>query len=363
MAGGTGGHVYPALAAADELVAQGGKVAWLGSVGGMEARIVGNTDIPLHLILVKGLRGKGLLTRVTAPVKLLRALWQTFFVFRRVRPDCVLGMGGFAAGPGGLMAVMLNKPLVIHEQNAIPGMTNRWLCKWAKCVLQAFPQTFGKGLADSDRIHTVGNPVRRDLVNFASPESRGVGCRQPSVLILGGSRGAQALNEIVPKALALMPENLRPEVVHQAGEGKDQTCRQLYQELDVAAQVVAFVNDIASQYQRADLVICRAGALTLAELTAVGLGAVLVPFPHAVDDHQTANASYMVEAQAARLIPQQHLTAESLMDTLCELMGCPQELLEMAKRAAQLAKPEATASVARFCLEASQERMTSKVDK
>lgn len=354
MAGGTGGHVYPALAAADELVAQGGKVVWLGSVGGMEARIVGNTDIPMHLILVKGLRGQGLLTKVMAPSKLLRALWQTFFVFRRVRPDCVLGMGGFAAGPGGLMAVMLNKPLVIHEQNAIPGMTNRWLCKWAKFVLQAFPQTFAKGLTDPDRVHTVGNPVRRDLVSFASPESRGVGTRKPSLLILGGSRGAQALNEIVPKALALMPENLRPEVVHQAGEGKDQKCRELYQELNVAVQVVAFVTDMARQYQRADLVICRAGALTLAELAMVGLGAVLVPYPYAVDDHQTANASYMVEAQAARLLPQQNLSADSLMRTLSELMSCPQKLLEMAKRAAQLAKPGATASVVSYCLQASQ---------
>jgi len=354
MAGGTGGHVYPALATAQALLEQGARVVWMGSVGGMEARIVGQTAIPMRLISVGGLRGKGLTTLLLAPLKLMRALWQAYGVYRKESPDCVLGMGGFAAGPGGLMALMMSRPLVIHEQNAVAGLTNRLLSKWAKVVLQAFPNTFEQRLKNQSKIHTVGNPVRPDLLQLAAPADRQLGVRKPSLLVLGGSRGAQILNEVVPAALALIAEPNRPLVVHQAGEGKDQQCGENYQALGVAAEVVPFVDDMKSRYQQADLVICRAGALTLAELTSVGLGAVLVPYPHAVDDHQTVNAGFLVRAGAAVLIPQSELDVVGLASKISQLMSQPEQLLTMAQRALALGKPDATQRVAGFCIDACQ---------
>jgi UDP-N-acetylglucosamine--N-acetylmuramyl-(pentapeptide) pyrophosphoryl-undecaprenol N-acetylglucosamine transferase len=354
MAGGTGGHIYPALAAALALSAEGARVVWMGSRGGMEEVIAGRAGIPVHIISVGGLRGKTLQTVLFAPFKLLRSLWQSYLVYRHEKPDCVLGMGGFVAGPGGLMALLLARPLVIHEQNAVAGLTNRWLCRWAKFVLQAFPDTFDSGLVSKNKVYTVGNPVREDLLNLSAPAVRGIGNRKPSLLVLGGSRGAQVLNEVVPQALALIPDEMRPSVVHQAGEGKDQACRELYKKLGVTAEVQPFISDMANRYQRADLAICRAGALTLAELTCVGLGALLVPYPYAVDDHQTANAQYLVAAQAAVVIPQHELSIEGLQKAVSMLISVPGRLLKMAEHAARLAKPDATSMVVRFCLEASQ---------
>ena len=354
MAGGTGGHVYPALAAAHGLIDKGYRVVWLGSKGGMEERIVGKTDIPVRLISIGGLRGKGWKTLLVAPFNLVRALWQTYGVYRREAPDCVLGMGGFAAGPGGLIAWLMARPLVIHEQNAVAGMTNRWLSRWAKTVLQAFPGTFDGGLANKDKVYTVGNPVREDLLNIRSPAERGFGQQRPSLLILGGSRGAQVLNEIVPQALALIPEAARPLVVHQAGENKDQACAALYEQLGVAAEVKDFITDMAAEYDRADLVVCRAGALTLAELNSVGRGAVLVPYPLAVDDHQTENARYLVNAGAAVLMPQSELKAELLTRIVQELMNDPSRLQDMAEKARGLAQPDATRKVVKHCIEATE---------
>ncbi|MBU6951810.1 undecaprenyldiphospho-muramoylpentapeptide beta-N-acetylglucosaminyltransferase [Hahella sp. HN01] len=348
MAGGTGGHVYPALASALALREQGAKVVWLGARGGMEERIISRTDIPMRLITIGGLRGKGAAALLMAPVNLMRALWQAFSVFRKEKPDCVLGMGGFASGPGGIVACLTGTPLVIHEQNAIAGMTNRWLARGARYVLEAFPQTF----AQAQSVVTVGNPVRDELAALPSPQERGIGSRKPTLLILGGSRGALALNEAAPKAIAALPEALRPRIVHQAGEGKDQACRELYASLGVEAEVHDFLQDMASVYANADLALCRAGALTLAELCTVGLGALLAPYPHAVDDHQTANARHLEQAGAAKIFQQDHLTVERLAETLTSLLGQPQKLLEMANAARTLAKPEATREVVKYCWEA-----------
>ncbi len=348
MAGGTGGHVYPALAAAQELRAQGARVVWLGSVGGMEERIIANTDIPMRLLSIGGLRGKGLATLVKAPLNLMRALWQAYQIYREEHPDCVLGMGGFAAGPGGILAMLTRTPLVIHEQNAISGLTNRWLAKWAKVVLQAFPGAF----ATDAKVHTVGNPVRRELAELPAPDQRQVGERAPTVVILGGSRGALALNEMVPPAFAKLAETQRPKIIHQAGAGKEQECRALYQSQGVEAEVFDFLHDMTAIYEQADLVICRAGALTLTELTAVGVGAILVPYPYAVDDHQTANARYLETAGAAIIFQQADLSVDLLANTISEMLSQPRKLLEMAEKARQLAQPEATRKVAQFCMEA-----------
>ena len=348
MAGGTGGHVYPALAAAQELRAQGARVVWLGSVGGMEERIIANTDIPLRLLSISGLRGKGLLTLVKAPLNLARALWQAYQVYRQEHPDCVLGMGGFAAGPGGILAMLTRTPMVIHEQNAIAGLTNRWLAKWAKVVLQAFPGAFSA----ANKVHTVGNPVRKELANLPEPGQRDIGERAPTVVILGGSRGALALNEMVPAAFGKLEAGQRPRIIHQAGAGKEQECRERYDTEGVKAEVFDFLHDMTAIYEQADLVICRAGALTLTELTAVGIGAILVPYPYAVDDHQTANARYLEAAGAAIIFQQADLSVDLLAKTISEMLSQPQRLLHMAVKARQLAQPEATQMVAQYCMEA-----------
>jgi len=348
MAGGTGGHVYPALAAAQELKAQGVRVVWLGSVGGMEERIIANTDIPLRLLSIGGLRGKGILTLVKAPLNLARALWQACQVYRQEHPDCVLGMGGFAAGPGGILAMLTRTPMVIHEQNAISGLTNRWLARWAKVVLQAFPGAF----AEANKVHTVGNPVRRELMELSDPAQRNIGERAPTVVILGGSRGALALNEMVPMAFGKIAAELRPLIIHQAGAGKEQECQALYDAAGVKAEVFDFLHDMTSIYAQADLVICRAGALTLTELTAVGIGAILVPYPYAVDDHQTANARFLESAGAAIILQQADLSVDILAKTISKMLSQPQKLRDMAVKARQLAQPDATRKVVQFCMEA-----------
>ncbi|GAA0848692.1 undecaprenyldiphospho-muramoylpentapeptide beta-N-acetylglucosaminyltransferase [Marinobacter szutsaonensis] len=349
MAGGTGGHVFPALATARALEARGHEVYWLGATGGMEQRLIGDTDIPLSLIHISGLRGKGKLALLLAPFRLMRALGEAFTVVRRIRPDCVVGMGGFVTGPGGVAAWLTRTPLVIHEQNAIAGMTNRILVRFANTVLEAFPGSFGADVVT----RCTGNPVRQDLASLPEPETRMAGrSGQLRVLVVGGSLGARVFNQQVPEALALIPKAGRPEVRHQCGEKNLDEAKAAYEAQGVTASIEPFIRDMAEAYSWADVVICRSGALTVSELCAAGIGAVLVPFPHAVDDHQTANAKQMVEAKAAVLIPQPKLTPATLAETLQDLAKDRTRVMNMAKAARTLARPDATERVVNYCLEA-----------
>ncbi|MEC8897962.1 MAG: undecaprenyldiphospho-muramoylpentapeptide beta-N-acetylglucosaminyltransferase [Pseudomonadota bacterium] len=349
MAGGTGGHVFPALATARALQQRGHEVHWLGASGGMEERLIGDTDIPLSLIHISGLRGKGKLALLLAPFRLMRALGEAYTHLRRIRPDCVVGMGGFVTGPGGIAAWLMRKPLVIHEQNAIAGMTNRWLTRFAETVLEAFPDSFG----DQTVTRCTGNPVRGEVASMDAPEQRLAGrSGRLRVLVVGGSLGAQVFNQQLPRALALMPEADRPDVRHQCGEKNLEAARAAYDEAGVSASIEPFIRDMAEAYGWADLVICRAGALTVSELCAAGIGAVLVPFPHAVDDHQTRNGQHMVKAGAAILVPQPKLNPEVLAETLKDLATDRKRILTMAKAARSLARPDATERVVNYCLEA-----------
>ena len=347
MAGGTGGHVFPALAVADELRRAGQAVLWLGTPDGMEARVVANAGLPMAALRVRGLRGKGIIRSLSAPFMLAAALLQAGRILLRARPRAVLGMGGFVTGPGGFMAWLLRRPLLIHEQNSIAGLTNRLLAPLASCVMEAFP---GSLPTRTRPLHT-GNPVRGAITQVAPPEQRLVGRRGPlHLLVLGGSLGAQALNEVLPQALAQLPASQRPEVRHQSGARHLHAARAAYESAQVEAHVDAFVEDMAAAYAWADLVVCRAGALTVAELTAVGAAAVLVPYPHAVDDHQTSNARYLVDAGAALLLPQPELTATRLAGLLRDFVAAPERLLSMAAAARRLARPEAARAVAEQCL-------------
>jgi UDP-N-acetylglucosamine--N-acetylmuramyl-(pentapeptide) pyrophosphoryl-undecaprenol N-acetylglucosamine transferase len=349
MAGGTGGHVFPALATARMLQSKGHEIFWLGSAGGMEERLIADTDIPLSVIKVSGLRGKGRLALVLAPFRLMRALAQAFTELRRIRPQCVVGMGGFVTGPGGIAAWLTRTPLVIHEQNAIAGMTNRLLVRFAHTVLEAFPGSFGQSVVT----RCTGNPVRQDLAALPSPEKRLAGRSGAlRLLVVGGSLGARIFNQVVPQALALIPEDSRPTVRHQCGEKHLDAAQAAYGDHRVEASVQPFIRDMAEAYEWADLVVCRSGALTVSELCVAGVGAILVPFPHAVDDHQTANAQQMVKAGAAILVPQPGLTSESLAQTLAELAQDRNRILDMATAAKSLARPDATERVVNYCLEA-----------
>ena len=342
MAGGTGGHVYPAMAVADHLHASGWRIVWLATEGGMENRLIVGKPYQRATIRMRGVRGKGLMVKLLAPVQILLACWQSLLAMHRHRPDIVLGMGGFAAFPGGLMAWLTRRPLVIHEQNSIAGLTNRVLAKFAKRVLAAFPSAFG------DKATLVGNPIRAEISAVADPASRFVGRDGPlRLLVVGGSLGAHALNQTVPQALALMPPASRPQVLHQAGEKHLAELQANYRQAGVTAEVRAYIEDMAASYDWADLVICRAGALTVAELAAAGAASVLVPFPYAVDDHQTHNARYLSENGAATLIQQKDLTAQGLAELIGNMTRTG--LLDMAKRARALGKPEATATVAAIC--------------
>jgi UDP-N-acetylglucosamine--N-acetylmuramyl-(pentapeptide) pyrophosphoryl-undecaprenol N-acetylglucosamine transferase len=349
MAGGTGGHVFPALATARHLQQLGHSVHWLGAHGGMEERLIGNTDMALSLIRVSGLRGKNRLTLVLAPFQLARALMQAVSVMRRVQPDCVIGMGGFVTGPGGLAAWLTRRPLLIHEQNAVAGMTNRLLARVAQTVMEAFPDSFTKNTVT----RYTGNPVRNELNLLPEPETRLAEHNGPMrVLVLGGSLGAQAFNQGMPAALALIPESQRPLVRHQCGTRNYDQARDAYAGLEAEVSLEPFIEDMADAYSWADVVLCRAGALTVAELCAVGVAAILVPFPHAVDDHQTLNARQMVQAGAAFLIPQSELTADELAKTLTTLGEDREKRLTMARAAKSLARADATERVVNYCLEA-----------
>jgi UDP-N-acetylglucosamine--N-acetylmuramyl-(pentapeptide) pyrophosphoryl-undecaprenol N-acetylglucosamine transferase len=346
MAGGTGGHVFPALALARLLREKAHKVIWLGTHRGIEARVIPAEGIPIEWLSVGGLRGKGVFTLLAAPVKLVMALTQALSVMWRHRPAVVVGLGGFVTGPGGVAAWLTGRPLLIHEQNAVAGFTNRTLAHYfAREVLEAFPGSFGGRV----RARAIGNPVRRDIIAVPPPAARFSGRSGPiRILVIGGSQGAARLNEVVPQGLKLAAG--RFEVRHQAGEKWIESGRESYAKAGVQADVRAFIENMGEAYGWADLVICRSGALTVSELAAVGVGAILVPFPAAVDDHQTHNAGYLVNAGAAMLIPQSELTPERLATELRRLTASRDTLRAMAEKARSLAKPKAADDLATSCL-------------
>jgi UDP-N-acetylglucosamine--N-acetylmuramyl-(pentapeptide) pyrophosphoryl-undecaprenol N-acetylglucosamine transferase len=365
MAGGTGGHVFPALAVADQIRATGAEVSWLGTRRGLEADVVPRAGYDIHFISINGLRGKNVLTLLLAPFKLGVALSQALVILLRLRPAVVLGMGGFASGPGGVMASFLGRPLLIHEQNAIAGMTNRMLAKFSWQVMQAFPDTF----PEEYKPVTVGNPVREAISNLPAPEQRFAGREGPlRLLVLGGSLGAVALNKTVPTAIGFMSPDNRPEVLHQSGKGNQESALDYYKNINMNANVVPFVEKMEDAYGWADLVVCRAGALTIAELAAAGVASILVPYPHAVDDHQTANARTLTQAGAALLVPQEKLTPDYLSDVLQSFAGkdmvqVRQRLLKMAQAARKLAQPDATQKVAKLCFQAARKRSKTGTSK
>ncbi len=350
MAGGTGGHVYPALAVANVLREHGASVHWVGTQRGLEARVVPENQIPLHTLSVTGVRGKGLFQKLRSVFALGIALKQALGLLRQLKPDCVVGMGGYASAPGGLAARLLGEPLIIHEQNAVAGTTNRLLAPFATRVLCAFDGAF-KGR--DARI--VGNPVRRDLLERGAKAGYDYrGQRALRLLVVGGSLGAQILNETVPAAIAAVNACGEDSIAvrHQTGAAMEQAVRQSYTQAGIAsADVHAFIEDMATAYEWADVVVCRAGALTVSELAIMGRPSVLVPLPHAIDDHQRLNAKHLADSGAALLLEQRNLSAESLATVLRGFVAAPQKLADMAKAAHAAARPDATLEVASICEE------------
>lgn len=348
MAGGTGGHIFPGLAVADVLRQRGVAVRWLGARGAMECQRVPAAGIALDTVDIAGLRGKGVAGWLRMPVRLLRAVYQAFAVIRKQRPACAISFGGYAAGPGGLAARLRGVPLLVHEQNRVPGMTNRVLARLARCVLQAFPGTWD---AHFDP-RTCGNPVRRQVVGLPPPTERYCGREgAPRLLVTGGSQGARALNRVLPEALSMLPAELKPEVRHQAGKGRLAETREAYLAAGMDAQVTEFIDDMAGAYGWADLVVCRAGALTVSELAAAGVASVLIPYPHAVDDHQTKNAGFLTEVDAALLLPESACSPRALADALGGLLSSRARLLKMAEQARSVAIADSAERVADFCME------------
>ena len=330
MAGGTGGHVFPALAVAALFQANQIDVQWLGTEKGLEARLVPEAGYPLHFITITGLRGKTFKEKLSAPWRLLQAIFQAKRMIKKINPDLVIGMGGFASGPGGIASILLGKKLVIHEQNAKPGLTNKCLAMVASKVLEAFPQTFKK----RTKTETIGNPLRQEII-LQTPHHKNY--TQPAkLLIFGGSLGAEAINKLLPGAIAKLPSELRPEIYHQSGEKNWADTKNAYASAGIVANVVPFIQDMDKAYAWADMVLCRAGALTVSELCAVGLGGILIPYPYAVDDHQTANARFMSAEKAAYLIQQSALTEEVLVDLLKELCSSSEKRLAMGQAAYRL---------------------------
>ena len=356
MAGGTGGHVYPALAVAARLKEKGFSLCWLGTGRGLEAKLAPEHGYPLAKINISAIRGKGVWRLLLTPPMLLIALWQALMILRRVRPVAALGMGGFASGPGGVAAWLLRVPLLIHEQNAVAGLTNRLLAPLAVAVLAAFPAAFqGRFGGKNGRQPIIcGNPVRPAIAGLPGPAARFAGRdpESPRILILGGSLGARRLNEALPEALAAIRADCAPQIRHQCGPRHLAATRAAYQSRRLEAGISAFIEDMAGAYAWADLVVCRAGALTISELAAVGVGAVLIPFPHAVDDHQTENARQLTAAGAALLLPEAELNPARLATLLRTLFAAPERLRQMAGKARALARPEAAERVARYCAEA-----------
>lgn len=364
MAGGTGGHIFPALAVAKRLIQTGHDVRWLGTKNSMEATITRENSIPIYFVNISGLRGKGIARKLLAPFVLSVALLQSLLVIFKYKPDLVLGMGGYVTGPAGIAAWLLRKRLVIHEQNAIAGMTNQILAKFSQVVLEGFPNSFPNDISAQ---HT-GNPVRDDFYKLLPPEKRvaknaNAGLK---ILVLGGSGGAQALNNILPQVLANWDKPTKLTVWHQAGAKHVNNAKQAYNSVGINAEIntlvssktniklVDFIQDIPNAYAWADLVICRAGALTVAEIAAAGVASILIPFPYAVDDHQTKNAQYLVKAGAALILPERDLTADQLRNILEDLADNPSKLLSMAQSARKVAKPEALDKVVACCLQSAE---------
>jgi len=359
MAGGTGGHVYPGLAVAEALRARGVDVSWLGTRRGLESQLVPKAGFDIDYISISGLRGKGVLGWLLAPLRLTIAVAQALGVMWRRRPAAVLGMGGFVTGPGGVAAKLTGRPLLIHEQNALAGMTNRWLSRIADAVLEAFPGTFAP---KASVMHT-GNPVRAVITAVAEPKVRYAERSGPlRLFVVGGSLGAKALNETVPKALALLPEENRPLIRHQTGQKIFDSAQKAYREAGVQCELLAYVDDMAGMYEWADLVICRSGALTVSELAVAGVPSLLVPFPHAVDDHQTVNGHYLTNAGAALMMQQSELDAQRLAGVINEFCtdaaSGRKRLLAMAEAARVLGRPAATAEVVAHCLAAARVKET-----
>lgn len=343
MAGGTGGHIFPGLAVAQALREQGWKVHWLGAPGSMEERLVPPQGFPLETIDFSGVRGKGLLTLALLPLRLLKAFAQAWAVVRRVRPDVVIGLGGYISFPGGMMATLAGKPLILHEQNSVAGMANKVLANVASRVFCAFPNALPGA-------QWVGNPLRQAFLQQPPPAERFAGRSGPlRILVVGGSLGARALNDTVPQALALIPPEQRPQVRHQSGAKQMQALQASYAAAGVQAELTPFIDDTASAYAQADLVICRAGASTVTELAAVGAAAIYVPFPHAVDDHQTTNARFVVDAGGGWVVQQTALSPEKLAHMIQNMQRST--LLETAQKAKMMQKTEATAAVVAACQE------------
>ena len=345
MAGGTGGHVFPALAVADELRAADVCVSWLGTRAGIEAELVPANGIKLNYLDIEGIRGRGLLALLKAPLLLWRSIRQSLSVLSEYQPQVVLGMGGFASGPGAVAARLKGIPLVIHEQNSVAGTTNRISARLARRVMQGFPGVFKRG-------EWCGNPVRPSIAKMPTPDVRfAKRTGAVNLLVLGGSRGALAINKILPQALALIDPELRPQVMHQTGKLHCEMTSDLYKAAGVEAQVVPFIEQMEEAYGWADFAICRAGALTVAELTCAGLGSILIPFPHAIDDHQTVNGKLLVEQGSALMIQQKELSATMLAEEITKLCNSRSQLLDMAMRARKLSKTGAASRVAKVCME------------
>jgi len=341
MAGGTGGHIFPGLAVAEYLRICGWNVSWLGNQNGMEYRLVKSCDFPFEAIEFGGLRGKGLKAKLMLPINLMRACFQSWKIMRRIKPSVVLGMGGYITFPGGLVTKLLKRPLVLHESNSVAGSANRALAKIAMRTLTGFPNTMAHA-------EWVGNPIREEFEHIQSPALRYEQRQGPlSILVVGGSLGAAALNENIPAALKLISKDARPKVIHQAGDKHLADLQKRYADLDVEADIRPFIDDMPSAYAQADLVICRSGAMTVSELAACGVASCLIPFPFAIDDHQTANAKFLADANAAILLPQQDLNPQDLALMIQNFNRV--DLKEIALRAHALAKPHATQRVAEVC--------------
>ncbi|MGZ5008100.1 MAG: undecaprenyldiphospho-muramoylpentapeptide beta-N-acetylglucosaminyltransferase [Methylobacter sp.] len=344
MAGGTGGHVFPALAVAQMLIEKDWQVSWLGTQKGLEGRVIPEQGIEIDWLSVAGVRGKGWLSKITAVFLLLKACIQALKILKKRKPDVVLGMGGFVAGPGGLMAKLLGIPLIIHEQNRVPGTTNRLLARMANRVLEAFPDSFNKKL---NAIFT-GNPLRKQFIGCAERREKHPGI---NILVVGGSQGAQILNEVVPDALAVLSSGAadgnKVQIKHQTGTAMQQQVENRYKELGVNAEVNAFIDDMVSVYQWADLVICRSGAMTVSEVAAAGIPAIFIPLPSAIDDHQTANARYLADAGAGVILMQKDLNAATLVENITKVI---KQLDAMSNTAKEYARLDATETVAGICI-------------
>ncbi|MCP3687109.1 MAG: undecaprenyldiphospho-muramoylpentapeptide beta-N-acetylglucosaminyltransferase [Gammaproteobacteria bacterium] len=348
MAGGTGGHVFPALAVAEYLRARGESVVWFGTHTGIESKVVPAANIAIEWISIQGLRGKGVTTTLLAPFRLIRACWQAYLTLLRLRPKAVLGMGGFVSGPGGLMAWVLRIPLILHEQNSVTGLTNKLLGRLAKKIYFAFPSA-AKVVADSE---CIGNPVRADFFTVDAPEARLLPRLGDNLnlLVIGGSLGAATLNRHIPNAVALIEKTARPNIRHQCGNRHLQACRDNYRDAEVDAHVVEFIEDMSSAYAWADLVVCRAGALTIAELTAVGVASILIPFPYAVDNHQYYNALFLEQNNAAQILVEEHISAKNISALIRHYQSDRQALVTLSKNARALARADATEQLAQGIL-------------